>query len=64
MKIEPKRPDTQQPQKPVNDPFDLDLKIEPKRIQEILSQNQWQTQYCGSDGDCTGCGCNTCCSSC
>lgn len=46
-----------------SDPFDLALKIEPKQIQEILSQ-QYQTQYCGSDNNCTGCGCNTCCSSC
>lgn len=45
-----------------NDLFDLQLKIEPKMIQQIVKQNA--TNYCGTDDNCTGCGCNTCCSSC
>ena len=45
-----------------DDLFDLELKIEPKMIQEIVQQDP--TNYCGTDDNCTGCGCNTCCSSC
>lgn len=44
-----------------NDPFDLDLRVEARRIQQVVPD---PTPYCGSDGNCTGCGCNTCCSSC
>jgi hypothetical protein len=44
------------------DLFDLELKIEPKMIQQIVQQDP--SKYCGSDDNCTGCGCNTCCSSC
>lgn len=44
------------------DIFDLELRIEPKKIQQILQLDP--SNYCGSDDDCTGCGCNTVCSSC
>jgi len=43
------------------DPFDLGLIIEAKRIQPIFPD---PTNYCGTNDNCTGCGCNTCCSSC
>lgn len=46
-----------------SDPFDLELRIEPKRIQDIIN-NFTESKYCGSEDDCTNCGCNTCCSSC
>jgi hypothetical protein len=46
-----------------NDPFDLELRIEPSDIQRIIA-GATDSKYCGSDDNCTGCGCNTCCSSC
>jgi hypothetical protein len=45
-----------------DDLFNLELKIEPRAIQELVQQDL--SNYCGSDDNCTGCGCNTCCSSC
>lgn len=46
------------------DPFDLELRIEPRLIQDIIAKAT-ESKFCGSkDNDCTGCGCNTCCSSC
>jgi hypothetical protein len=47
---------------PQDDLFDLDLQIHPKIVENMVRQNP--TQYCGSEDNCTGCGCNTCCSSC
>ena len=45
-----------------DDPFNLELKIDPKRVQGILTV---PSAICGSQNDdCTGCGCNSCCSSC
>lgn len=44
------------------DPFDLDLRVSVKAQKELNVNDP--TPYCGSDDDCTGCGCNTCCSSC
>ena len=45
------------------DLFDLELKIEPKRVQQMIQQDP--TKYCGDTNDnCTDCGCKTVCSSC
>jgi hypothetical protein len=65
MKIQPNHDVVRQKPTKIEDPFDLELKIEPKRIQEFLNQTQNLTFHCVSeDDDCTRCGCNTCCSSC
>ena len=43
------------------DLFDLGLKI--AHVRENIKLDD-PTKYCGSEDNCTGCGCNTCCSSC
>lgn len=44
-----------------SDVFDLELRVESARMQQLSLD---PSQYCGSDDNCTGCGCNTVCSSC
>lgn len=43
--------------------FDLDLKVS-KHPKSFAQQVDDPTKYCGTKDNCTGCGCNTACSSC